>query len=232
LSGEITLVSAFLVGLLGSTHCFGMCGGIVAALSLGGASATRGHSLPFALLYNTGRIASYALAGALAGGLGAQLLDLVDRSTARLVSASVAALFMILLGLYVGGSWSLLATLERWGGALWRRVEPLGRRLLPLRRPWQALVAGLVWGWLPCGMVYSVLAWALASHGAAQGAALMTAFGLGTLPMLLALGTFADRLNALARHLAARRLAGALLVAFGIYTLAVAVSADMPMTHH
>jgi sulfite exporter TauE/SafE len=218
---ELSLLSAFLVGLFGSLHCVGMCGGIVGALSLGRPAGAR---LWFPVLYNTGRIASYALAGALAGGLGAQLLDLIERPQARLVSATVTAAFMILLGLYLGGGWSALATLEKWGGWLWRRIEPFGRRLLPLRRPWQALGAGLVWGWLPCGMVYSVLAWALVSQGAAQGAALMAAFGLGTLPMLLALGLAADRLNAVTRNPVVRRLAGALLIAFGLYTLVTTIT--------
>jgi hypothetical protein len=230
-TGDLSLLSAFLVGLFGSLHCVGMCGGIVGALSLGRPDAGRGTSLLFSLLYNAGRIASYALAGMLAGGLGAQLLDLADRATARLISASVTAAFMILLGLYLGGGWSALATLEKWGGWLWRRIEPLGRRLLPLRRPWQAFGAGLVWGWLPCGMVYSVLAWALASSGAARGAALMAAFGLGTLPMLLALGAAANRLNAVTRNPVARRLAGALLIGFGIYTLATAFTGAGHGTH-
>jgi sulfite exporter TauE/SafE len=220
---ELTLLAAFLIGLLGSVHCLGMCGGIVGALTLGLDARARGSAarlFPYLALYNLGRIASYALAGALAGGLSARLLDLIAPAQALVVSRALTGVFLILLGLYLGGWWPLLGTLERWGGALWRRIEPLGRRFLPVRRPSQALVAGLVWGWLPCGLVYSALAWSLASGGAIQGAALMVAFGLGTLPMLLAAGAMAGRLTRVVRDARVRQVAGLLVLAFGVWMLA------------
>ena len=209
-------IAAFLVGLLGGVHCVGMCGGIVGAVSVGLPGQSR---WPLLLGYNVGRIASYTLAGAVAGGLGLFFSGLLPVRHAQQALLAVAALFMILLGLYLGGWWPLLARLERLGGHLWKRIEPLGRGLLPVRRPGQALALGLLWGWLPCGLVYSVLIWSVSAGGAAQGALLMLAFGLGTLPNLLLMGAAAARLQGLVRRPGVRRAAGALILLFGLYQL-------------
>ncbi len=209
-------IAAFLVGLLGGVHCVGMCGGIVGAVSVGLPGQSR---WPLLLGYNAGRIASYTLAGAVAGGLGLFFSGLLPVRHAQQALLAVAALFMILLGLYLGGWWPLLARLERLGGHLWKRIEPLGRGLLPVRRPGQALALGLLWGWLPCGLVYSVLIWSVSAGGAAQGALLMLAFGLGTLPNLLLMGAAAARLQGLVRRPGVRRAAGALILLFGLYQL-------------
>lgn len=218
--------AAFLIGLSGGVHCLGMCGGIVGALTLGLpvglGQAWRGRLL-LLLAYNLGRLLSYAVAGALAGGVGAWAAHLLAVQRAQLVLQIVAGLFMVLLGLYLAGGWNGLAWLERAGGRVWRRIEPLGRRFLPVRTPAQALGVGLVWGWLPCGLVYSVLVWALAAGGAVQGGALLLSFGLGTLPALLAMGLFAAVLADFLRRLWVRRLAGALVGLFGLYEIVLAV---------
>jgi sulfite exporter TauE/SafE len=219
---EITLLSAFLVGLLGSTHCLGMCGGIVSALTLGLREDIRRSPwslAPYLLAYNAGRIASYALAGALAGAVSAQIFGLAPPAQTRWIVKLVTGGFMIALGLYLAGWWPGLQRLEQWGGMLWRRVEPLGRRLLPVNHPLKALAFGRVWGWLPCGMVYAALAWALASGSAAHGAALMLAFGLGTLPMLLAAGAAAEWLKDFVRRPGVRRAAGLMVLGFGLYAI-------------
>lgn len=216
------LAVAFLVGLLGGLHCVGMCGGIVGALSLG--SRPRGGDRALALLplqfaYNLGRILSYGLAGALMGGLGAVITQVMPLQVAQRVLYGVSALIMILLGLYLGGWWRGLAQVERLGGGLWRRLEPIGRRFLPVSRAPQAFGLGLVWGWLPCGLVYSVLTWAASSGSALQGALLLLAFGFGTLPNLLAMGLAAGALAHWSRNPWVRRFAGALVLGFGIYGL-------------
>ena len=225
---EISLLSALLVGFFGGVHCVGMCGGIVGALTLGLPEHLRNRpagAWPFHIAYNLGRITSYTLAGALAGGLGAGLLQLTELRQAQLVLQVIAALFMLALGLYLGGWWAGLVRVERLGGHLWRRLEPLGRRLLPVASPPQAFALGLVWGWLPCGLVYSVLIWSLAAGSAREGAQLMLAFGLGTLPNLLLMGALAAQLGSFVRQPWPRRVAGGLVLAFGLVLLARAVTA-------
>ncbi len=219
---DIGLLSALLVGFFGGVHCVGMCGGIVGALTLGLPEQVRGQpaaAWPFHLAYNLGRITSYTLAGALAGGLGAGLLQLTEMRQAQQVLQFVAALFMVALGLYLGGWWSGLRYVERMGGNVWRRIEPLGRGLLPVATPTRAFLLGLVWGWLPCGLVYSVLIWALAAGGALQGAQLMFAFGIGTLPNLLLMGVLAAKLGSFVRQPWPRRVAGGLVLAFAMLLL-------------
>jgi sulfite exporter TauE/SafE len=225
MESSLGFFAAFLIGLTGGVHCFGMCGGIIGALTLG-LPPVREHSLlsrlPYLLAYNGGRIASYVVAGALAGGVGAWAANLVSVHHAQLALQVVAGLFMILLGLYLAGWWPVLARLERAGGVLWRRIEPLGRRLLPVRTPTQAMGIGLVWGWLPCGLVYSVLVWAMSAGGAGKGALLLLSFGLGTLPGLLALGTVAAALAGFVRRPVVRHAAGLLVVLFGVYEIWIA----------
>lgn len=211
-----TLAAALAVGVLGGIHCLGMCGGIVGAISLGHTGAP-GSAWPRLLAYNLGRMGSYVVAGALAGLLGMALLGALPQGQ-RLLEI-LAAVFLVLLGLYLGGWWPVLAQLERMGGWFWKRIEPLGRHFIPVRHSGQALVVGAVWGWLPCGLVYSVLVWAMSAGGPAEGALLMAAFALGTLPNLLLMGLFATRLARFVRNPRVRHGAGVLLIAYGIWRL-------------
>jgi len=211
----LTLSAAFLVGLFGSGHCLGMCGGIVGAISL----QKPGEGLSGGWLqaaYHGGRLMSYAVAGALVGWLGSLAGPLVDPARAARVALFVSAGFMILLGLYLTGFTTVLGLLERGGARLWRWLEPLARRFLPVRHAGQALAVGLVWGWLPCGMVYAVLGWSLAAGSAPDGALRMLAFGLGTVPALLAAAFASRRLQGLPRRSGWRRAAGVLIAVFGL----------------
>lgn len=214
--GSVDLLSAFVVGLLGGVHCVGMCGGIVGALSFG---LPPDRNLPILLAYNVGRISSYTLAGALMGALGFYFSGLLPVQLAQRVLLTFAGLFLILMGLYLAGWWNALSRVERAGGLLWRRIEPLGRGLLPVRSVRHALLLGLLWGWLPCGLVYSALVWTVSAGGAVEGAMLMLAFGLGTLPNLLLMGVAAAQLTRWARQPLVRALAGALVIVFGALLL-------------
>lgn len=213
------------MGFLGSSHCIGMCGGIAGALSSsrpGGAA--RGH-LGRSLAYNSGRIASYTVAGALAGGFGAAFAG-IGGSGGLLALRGVAALLIVAVGLYVAGWSSAVVRIEKLGGGLWRRIAPVAGRARASNSPLAALGFGALWGWLPCGLVYSALVVAAASGSSVNGALVMAGFGLGTLPALLAVGVLAGRGLAALRTPAARQVAGAMVIAFGIWTFAAAASAS------
>lgn len=219
---EFSLISAFLVGLFGGVHCVGMCGGIVGVLSMGIGTGQRSFKRVFAyqLAYNLGRISSYALAGAIMGGVGVMLAQFMPVAVAQKVLLGLAGVFMLLLGLYLAGWWNLLAKVEQAGGFLWRRIQPLGNAWLPVKSPRQALLLGLLWGWIPCGLVYSVLIWSVSSGSIINGAMLMLAFGLGTLPNLLAMGLVAEKLRQFVQQPRVRQVAGLLVMLLGLYTLA------------
>ena len=217
---EFTYISAFAAGLLGGVHCIGMCGGIVGAL--GFATAQQQKSLNFyaiLLSYNVARISSYVLAGSLMGGISALAVYWLDIRLLQISMQWFAAVLMIVLGLYLAGWTSVLVHIEKAGAGLWRILEPQARRFLPVRTIPQAFVLGLLWGWLPCGLVYSVLLWSVASANVVDGALLMLCFGLGTLPNLLAMGVFAQRLSGLVRNLRVRQLAGVMVMGFGLWNL-------------
>jgi len=218
---DVSLLAAFLVGLLGGVHCVGMCGGIVGVLSLGLPERQRTGSARwlYLLAYNAARVSSYTLAGALLGGIGWLAANWSGLHQLQQGLQLLAALFMVALGLYLGGWWQGLAQVERAGGLVWKRLEPLGRRFLPVKTPTQAFLLGLIWGWLPCGLVYSVLVWSISTADPLYGAALLFCFGLGTLPNLLLMGVAAAGLAARVRDPRTRRIAASLVVLFGLYSL-------------
>ncbi|WP_341796377.1 MULTISPECIES: sulfite exporter TauE/SafE family protein [unclassified Pseudomonas] len=209
------LGSALVLGLLGGGHCLGMCGGLMGALTLAIPPEQRGRRLRLLLAYNLGRILSYASAGLLLGLAGWA----VASSPAALALRVVAALLLIAMGLYLAGWWSGLIRIEALGRGLWRHIQPLASRLLPVSSLPRALLLGALWGWLPCGLVYSTLLWAASQGNAGYSAALMLAFGLGTWPVLLATGLAAERVNALLRRRSVRVAGGVLVMLFGIWTM-------------
>lgn len=209
------LISALILGLLGGGHCLGMCGGLMGALTLAIPPEQRGRRLQLLLAYNLGRILSYASAGVLFGLAGWA----VASSPAALLLRIVAGLLLISMGLYLGGWWSGLTRIEALGRGLWRHIQPLASRLLPVSSLPRALLLGALWGWLPCGLVYSTLLWAASQGDALDSCLLMLAFGLGTWPVLLATGMAAERLTALLRRRGVRMAGGLLVILFGLWTL-------------
>jgi sulfite exporter TauE/SafE len=228
---SFTPLAALVAGLAGSGHCVLMCGGIAGALELGGRAggACAGGALRFPLLYNLGRITSYAAAGALAGTLGGGTLALAGLPRLRVAFAVLAALIVIVVGVRLATGANGFGALDRVGAAAWRRIAPLTRGLFPVTTPVRAFGVGLAWGWLPCGMAYAMLTAAWLSGGALQGATLMAMFGIGTLPAMLALGGGAARLLGPAT----RRWGGVVLVALGLVSGAVALwPANTGHSHH
>ncbi len=238
----LNLLPVFAVGLAGSVHCVGMCGGIVGALSSTGTrrtipiGAAATAALPAisafdgtlrVVTYNAGRIGSYMLAGALAGGLANGAASLSRIAQWQSVAYLLANAMLIALGLYLMDAWRGLARVEAAGNLLWRRVQPAMKHLLPMNTLPKAFALGGLWGWVPCGMVYSVLLTALLSGSAAGGAATMLAFGLGTLPMLLALGLAGARLRAAMQKKAVRIACGLLVLGFGVLGM-VRYASGMP----
>ncbi|WP_404375685.1 sulfite exporter TauE/SafE family protein [Vreelandella aquamarina] len=221
------LLAAFVFGLMGGAHCIGMCGGIMSALTFAVPPSMRHPARMGGLLlsYNLGRILSYMTAGALVAALGT-LISLSP--TARLALQVIAAAMLILMALYIANWWKGLLKVEKLGRWLWRYIEPLGRRLMPVVHLPQAFALGSLWGWLPCGLVYSMLAWSLAVAEPVQGALLMGAFGLGTLPALLVTGLAARQLNHLIRHPATRSIAALIIIGFALWQLWVL----LPHTAH
>ena len=209
------LISALILGLLGGGHCLGMCGGLMGALTLAIPPEQRGRRLQLLLAYNLGRIISYATAGLLFGLAGWA----VASSPAAMLLRIVAGLLLISMGLYLGGWWSGLTRIEALGRGLWRHIQPVASRLLPVSSLPRALLLGALWGWLPCGLVYSTLLWAASQGDALDSGLLMLAFGLGTWPVLLATGMAAERLTALLRRRGVRMAGGLLVILFGLWTL-------------
>lgn len=214
---EFGIVAVFFVGLLGGVHCLGMCGSIVGILTA--QLPKEGRRWPFHLAYNGGRLASYAAAGALVGAVGQAGLLLRDEVPVQHLLFALSSVMLIVLGLYLAGIWGFVRRIERMGGVLWQRIQPLTRRLLPVNTPLRALLLGSLWGWLPCGLVYSVLLTALAGGSVQNGAAIMLAFGLGTLPNLLAIGLFWDRVRGWVQSPRVRLAAGLMVAGFGVYGL-------------
>jgi sulfite exporter TauE/SafE len=219
---ETGYIAVFLVGLLGGTHCMAMCGGIVGALTLG-TPAGRRH-WPLHLAYNLGRISSYALAGAALGAIGSAGLLLNDALPVQMTLYVLANLMLVALGLYLSGVPQGLTFLERGGQKVWARIQPLTRRFLPASSVSRALPLGMLWGFLPCGMVYSVLTTALLTGSALRGAGLMLAFGLGTLPNLLLAGFLLRRFRDIVQGRAVRLVSGLLVLGFGLWGLFNATS--------
>jgi sulfite exporter TauE/SafE len=210
----LSLITAFLLGLMGASHCMVMCGGIAAAAS---SASPRKNSLSFLLLFNFGRITSYSIAGLIVSLLGLWLAD--SHQIAQQILRSIAGALLILMGFYIARWWMLLTRLESAGQLVWRYIQPLTRTLIPIKTKPQALALGLLWGWLPCGLIYSTLAWVAANGEPALGALTMFCFGLGTLPGVLAAGIFAQQLNRLISHQYFRQFAGVLLIFYGTWTL-------------
>ncbi|BCD89484.1 hypothetical protein PSm6_58910 [Pseudomonas solani] len=209
------LVSALILGLLGGGHCIGMCGGLMGALTLAIPPEQRARRFRLLIAYNLGRILSYTTAGLLIGLAGWA----VASSPAAMVLRVIAALLLITMGLYLAGWWSGLTRIEALGRGLWRHIQPVASKLLPVSTLPRALLLGALWGWLPCGLVYSTLLWAASQGSASESALLMLAFGLGTWPVLLATGLAAERITALLRKRGIRIAGGLLVILFGIWTL-------------
>jgi sulfite exporter TauE/SafE len=215
----LSFSSAFLIGLMGSAHCLGMCGGISASLSMAlpVGEGYRWRQTLMLLAFNGGRIASYVAIATLIALLSTSAAE--NYTSLGPILRTIAGCLLILMGLSMGQWWQGIRYVERLGAPVWRKVSPLTQRVMPVDRAWKALALGSLWGWLPCGLVYSTLGWAALQPTAGSAAMTMLFFGLGTLPSMLATGYAASWINRLKGNARFRQLTALLLIGFGIWTL-------------
>lgn len=217
---EITFISAFFVGLFSTVHCFGMCGGIIGALTFSLPEKIRNNRkrlIPYIAAYNFGRISSYSLAGGLAGGLGGNLLAL-SPVYGHLVLQLFASILMIGIGLYLAGWFPALVKIEHIGKPIWKKLEPISQKLIPVKSPVHAYLFGIVWGWLPCGLVYTALIWSTTAGSTEDGVLLMLAFGMGTLPSVMIAGILTGWFTRLIRSTYIRPLVGLTIIIVALIT--------------
>jgi len=224
------LTAALLAGLLGSAHCLGMCAGISGLFAVNSSVTTMRGQIPMAITYNAGRVVSYAILGIVVGTFGSVIVKASPgmAGTIRMLSGVV----IILVGLKVAFDLRLLNPLERMGGTLWSRIAPAAQRLVPVTSIPRAFGLGLVWGWLPCGLVYSVLLIAATTARPVDGAAVMLIFGIGTMPAMVLTGLGAAQLAQLMRRRSTRVGLGLLIVVLGALTIAMPLSGWMSPDPH
>lgn len=210
------LAAAFLIGIGSSVHCMGMCGGIAASFAIGDQSRKFGSIL----LFNGGRLASYAFLGLIAGGLVSYLSP--HLSSSQYLLRILAGAMLVAMGLYVSNWWRGLARLERLALPLWSRMQPLISKIRSSKSPKKSLYLGLAWGVLPCGLIYSTLIWAASFEAPIDAAALMLFMGMGTLPALMAISFTGVKL---VRSEKFRQISGLMLIFYGIWT------AVLPLQH-
>ena len=210
----LSLLAMLAIGLAGAGHCVGMCGGIATGL---GFVSGAGSDRILVVGYHLGRVLSYAIAGVLVASFGYWGREWLALGPSLRI---VAGVILVLMGCQLAGWWNPLNYLERTGALLWRRIQPLGRRLLPVAGPGQALLLGMLWGWLPCGLVYSALAYAATAPTPWQGGLMMAAFCSGSAPAMVVGGLFSARVRRLlqGRHL--RSAMALAMIALGAWTLA------------
>ena len=219
---EITFLTLFLLGFFGGTHCVGMCGGLSSAFAL--QLPPHLNRIGLIVLLNLGRISSYVVIGLLVGLVGQVGISLDDTRAVQNGLYIAANVLLLLLGLYLAGISTAATKIEGIGKPIWKRLNPLLNKLLPIKSVPACFCVGVLWGWLPCGLVYSASLYALGSGSAVHGALYMLAFALGTLPNLLAMGIFAAQLKTLLQKRSIRLLAGLTVAAWALWRLWVSVS--------
>ncbi len=223
---NINLVSAILLGLMGAGHCMAMCGGIISSLSIATAEGKQVKNWRYIVTYQVGRIISYSLFGAIAGWMGLQ----VDQLTPIPILKILSGLLLIAMALYVSRHWFGLQYLEKLGKGLWNLISPFSKKLLPINSMGKAFFLGSLWGWLPCGLVYTALGYAISVGNTSHSAVFMLLFGVGTLPATLLAASASLKLKSFLNHLWVRNISALIFLLMGSYTL-YQVATRMPMHH-
>lgn len=227
------LISCFLIGLVGSSHCIGMCGGLVSAFHF---SLPKSYQTPTRLfiyqsLYNSGRICSYIFMGLVVGSMSAKVTHSFGFQ-ALLYLRLFASVMLFMLGLYLLGLWQIISKLEKIGFYLWKYISPFSKKLMPVNHPFKAFGLGVIWGWLPCGLIYSTLTLAFSSGNSLQGGLAMLCFGLGTMPAMLFAGASIPLLKSVLGHSFFRKVMGTSMVLFGALMLGQSMLLNTGSTCH
>lgn len=212
-------LAAFVIGLFSSLHCISMCGSIIGTLTYSLSPDIRNNKrilFSIVLSYNLGRIASYALAGAVVGTLHTFLSLPFSQGTAYRIIQVLSAAIMAGAGLYIAGWFPRFAYIEKLGSRFWKFIEPYGRKMIPVKTRTQALLFGMVWGWLPCGLIYTALALAATTGDIVHSSMTMLSFGLGTLPAVVGVGIMTTVLARLSRIQRFKQAVGILLIIFAL----------------
>lgn len=223
----LAVSAALLTGLLGGVHCAAMCGGIATSFSMWSPR----HGWIASLQLNAGRVLGYVLAGALAGGIGDGVLRLFEWQALMIAMRMAMGLVLVLVALRLLDGKGRLRFLGRPGVQLWRWLQPLQRRLLPAHTAPRRIAAGMLWGWMPCGLSATLLAAAWLQASALRGAATMAAFGLGTWVVMVPLTWSGARVGRWLQHAGARRGAAALVLLAGVVTMAGPWLMQVPSLH-
>ena len=233
---NLDIFSAFIIGLISSGHCLAMCGGITTMLTsatnkqktmsqqgdiaLSIDKITQKPPLTIIFSYHVGRIGSYMLIGAIVAFTGSVAAKNIGFPITGL--RLISSIFLVFLGLYLGKWLMWLNRIESLGKHLWEYISPLAKFVIPVNSKRKALGLGALWGWLPCGLVYSMLTWSMASGNVITGAALMLFFGLGTLPALFTLSLGIGSIENILVMPTFKKIMAIMLICYGIYSFVVA----------
>lgn len=230
----ISLSAAFVAGIAGSAHCFAMCGSLAGAFGMRARAigVSTGGAFGNALSYHVGRLGGYSIAGAICGLLGATLQAVLDLARIGSWLRIASGILLLLIALRMLSPWNPLGWLETLGAKFWRGLQPLTQKTSTLNGRAQALALGFLWGWLPCGLVYSMLLFAALSGNALHGGGILLAFGLGTLPAMLTSTVLASHVQRLLRNRWPRFASGLLLLLLGAWMIWISLPAAEHAHHH
>ena len=210
----ILIPTSFFIGLLGSGHCLGMCGGLMSAFTIAIPKDEK-KTITLLITYNIGRISSYTFMGVLFGIIGLTASYTPINNYLRIISG----ILMILLGLYISKIWNGLNYIEKIGNYIWKPIQPLSKKLLPVNTKFKAFVLGLLWSLIPCGLIYSTLAWAVAQGSIIKSSLIMFFFGLGTFPILIVTSLSTRHSLQFLNKKSFYTISGCIIILFGIYTI-------------
>jgi sulfite exporter TauE/SafE len=223
----LAVSAALLTGLVGGMHCAAMCGGIATGFSVWSPR----HGLLASLQLNAGRVLGYVLAGALVGGIGDGVLRLFEWHALVIATRVMMGVVLVLAALRLLDQRGRLRLLGRPGVQLWRWLQPLQRCLLPANTAQRRIVAGMLWGWMPCGLSATMLAGAWLQANALNGGVTMAAFGLGTWLVMVPLTWSGARVGRWTQHAGARRGVATFVLLAGVITMAGPWLVQVPSLH-